>query len=151
MSLRLPYAVVSPAAPAPSGPYSQAVIAGQAVFLAGQRPVDPITGIVPDGFAAQVERALTNVAAVLDSVGAGLSNVVKVTAYLADLADFDGLNEVFGAWFAEPFPARTTIGVRLRDVLVELDVTAVLPDAAGDRPDTPGDASSAPAPLPSIG
>lgn len=124
-------AVAAPEAPAPAGPYSQAIVSGSLVFLAGQRPVDPRTGEVPAGFAAQVEQALSNIRTVLHSAGADLSHVVKLTAYLADLAHFDGLNEAFRRWFTEPYPARTTVGVQLRGVLVELDVTAVLPDGAG--------------------
>lgn len=122
--------VATPEAPSPSGPYSQAVVTGRLVFLAGQRPVDPRSGEVPVGFPAQVEQALSNVRMVLHSAGADLSDVVKLTAYLADLTDFDCLNGVLRAWFAEPYPARTTVGVQLRDVLVELDVTAALPDDA---------------------
>lgn len=137
-------AVVSPEAPAPAGPYSQAVVAGQFVFLAGQRPAEPRTGAVQPGFTAQVEQALSNVRAVLRSAGTDLPGIVKLTAYLSDLADFGQLNEVFRAWFTEPYPARTTVGARLRGVLVELDVTAVvLGDAAGHSPSH--DAMSAPA------
>jgi len=128
-------AVVSPEAPAPAGPYSQAIVAGQFVFLAGQRPAEPRTGAVQPGFTTQVEQALSNVRAVLRSAGTDLPGIVKVTAYLSDLADFGRLNEVFRAWFTEPYPARTTVGARLRDVLVELDVTAVFPgDAASPSP-----------------
>jgi 2-iminobutanoate/2-iminopropanoate deaminase len=129
-------AIAAAEAPGPSGPYSQAVIAGQFMFLAGQRPVEPHPGAIPSGFTAQAEQALSNVRAVLRSAGADLSNVVKVTAYLDDLADFERLNEIFRSWFTEPYPARTTVGARLRGVLVELDVTAVLPGDAS----TPGHA-----------
>ena len=126
--MSLARAVVSADAPSPSGPYSQAVIAdGPTIFLAGQRPVEPGTGSVPEDFTAQVEQSLRNVQAVLKSAGADLSSVVKVTAYLADLSYFESLNETFRSWFSEPFPARTTVGARLREVLVELDVTAALP------------------------
>jgi 2-iminobutanoate/2-iminopropanoate deaminase len=124
-------AVAAPEAPVPAGPYSQAIVSGPLVFVAGQRPVDPRTGEVPSGFAAQVEQAMSNIRMVLQSAGADLSNVVKLTAYLADLTYFDGLNEVLRTWFAEPYPARTTVGVQLRGVLVELDVTAVLSEGAG--------------------
>jgi reactive intermediate/imine deaminase len=120
-------------APPPSGPYSQAVVVDRLVFLAGQRPVDPRTGEVPDGFPAQVEQALKNIRMVLRAAGADLSDVVKLTAYVADLAYFDDLNEVLSTWLAEPYPARTTVGVRLRDVLVELDVTAAIPDDGARR------------------
>jgi 2-iminobutanoate/2-iminopropanoate deaminase len=124
----LPRAVATSEAPAPAGPYSQAIIAGPMVFLAGQRPVDPGTGELPEGIDAQVEQVLTNVRTVLRSAGADLSNVVKVTVYLTDLSDFGTLNDAFRTWFAEPYPARTTVGAQLRGVLVELDVIAVLPD-----------------------
>ena len=125
--------ITSPNAPAPSGPYSQAVVTGRQVFLAGQRPVDPLTGEIPRDFLSQVDQALTNVRTVLDSAGADLTDVVKLTVYLADLSDFDRLNSVFRTWFSEPYPARTTVGVRLRDVLVEIDVTAVLSEDREQR------------------
>lgn len=134
-----PHAVTSAEAPAPSGPYSQAIIAGQLVFLAGQRPVDPHSGKIPDGFTPQVEQALANVRAVLDAAGTDLVNVVKLTAYLADLDNFGCLNTIFDAWFTKPYPARTTVGVRLRGVLVELDVTAVLPSRHQDHPINPSE------------
>jgi 2-iminobutanoate/2-iminopropanoate deaminase len=136
--------VTTPEAPAPAGPYSQAIVSGPLVFLAGQRPVDPRTGKVPAGFAAQAEQALSNIRTVLQSAGADLSSVVKLTAYLADLSDFDGLNEVMRTWFADPYPARTTVGVQLRGVLVELDVTAVLPD--GEDHTLAHESMAAPAP-----
>ena len=126
-------AITSPGAPAPSGPYSQAVVVDRQIFLAGQRPVDPVTGEIPQDFQSQVDQALTNVRAVLHSAGAELSDVVKVTVYLVDLSDFERLNSVFRTWFSEPYPVRTTVGVRLRDVLVEIDVTAVLSEDSEQR------------------
>lgn len=120
-------AIASPQSPVPTGPYSQAVLAGSLVFLAGQRPVDPITGETPSNFIGQVEQALRNVQGLLQSAGTDLSNVVKLTVYLADLADFPRLNEALQARLDAPYPARTTVGVQLRDVLVELDVIAVVP------------------------
>lgn len=113
-------------APTPSGNYSQALRVGEFIFLAGQRPVDPATGTVPVTFREQVERALHNVLAVLEASGTDLAHVVHVRAYLADLADFTEFNAIFGEWFRSPYPVRTTVGVQLRGVRVELEVVAVL-------------------------
>ncbi len=138
------YAVTSREAPSPSGPYSQAVAVGPLVFLAGQRPVDPVTGAVPSDLTAQIEQALNNVREVLRTVGADLSNVVKLTVYLADIADFKCVNQVFRLRFSEPYPARTTVGVQLRDVLVELDAVAVVSDGGWQSSAHPHEALSTP-------
>jgi 2-iminobutanoate/2-iminopropanoate deaminase len=96
------------------------------VFIAGQRPVDPDTGETPNGFRAQAEQALKNVKAVLASADSELSDVAKVNVYLADLTNFNELNEVYVEWFSEPYPARTTIGSALRGgILLEIDVVAL--------------------------
>jgi 2-iminobutanoate/2-iminopropanoate deaminase len=112
-------------APAPGGPYSQAVVAGDFVFVSGQRPVDPFTGSIPGGVEAQSEQVLKNLAAVLDAAGSSPADVVKVTAHLADLGDFATFNEVYTRFFSPPYPARTTVGSELRGILVEVDVIAV--------------------------
>lgn len=126
-------AIMSPDAPPPAGPYSHAVAAGGMLYLSGQRPVVPGTGEVPAGLKPQVEQCLRNITAVLSAAEAQLSDVVKITAYLADLADFQGFNEVLAGWLTAPYPARSTVGVRLRDVRVELDVIAVVPDPSRRR------------------
>lgn len=117
--------VRSDRAPAPAGPYSQAIAAGQLVFVSGQRPVDPVTGGLAVGVEAQSEQVLKNVAAILEAAGSSMGDVVKVTAHLADLGDFAIFNNVYTRYFSPPFPARTTVGSQLRGILVEVDVIAV--------------------------
>lgn len=112
-------------APAPGGPYSQAISAAGLVFVAGQRPQDPVTGQIAEGVAAQARQVLQNVSSVLQAAGCTLANVVKATVHLADLAYFDEFNAVYREFFAEPYPARTTVGSSLRGILVEVDVIAV--------------------------
>ena len=120
----------SAAAPAPVGPYSQAIEVGGFVFCAGQIPLDPKTGQLVEGaIDAQAERVLANVSAVLDAAGTSLARVVKTTVFLADLADFARMNEVYTRWFvSDPKPARTTIqAARLpAGALVEIEVIARL-------------------------
>ncbi|CAN5499213.1 Rid family detoxifying hydrolase [soil metagenome] len=117
-------------APAPGGPYSHAVSAGGLLFLSGQRPVDPATGELVDGIAAQSRQVLTNLVTVLRSCGCSAADVVKVQVHLADIADFADFNEVYQEFFTAPYPARTTVGSSLRGILVEIDVVAALPPEA---------------------
>jgi 2-iminobutanoate/2-iminopropanoate deaminase len=114
-------------APMPVAPYSQAVVAGGFVFVSGQRPVDPRTMEVVEGFEAQARQTLTNLAAVLAAAGASTSDVVKVSVYLADLSVFQRFNEIYGEFFGAPLPARTTVATSLRGILVEIDAIAVAP------------------------
>lgn len=121
-------AIDTPNAPRPRGGYSQAVIAGGFVFVAGQRPADPATGDMPGGIEAQTEVVLSNVAAILEAAGASLRDVVKVTVHLQQLeADFAGFDGVYREHFSDPLPVRTTVGSHLRDFLVEVDVIALAP------------------------
>jgi len=116
-------------APKAIGPYSQAVVAGGFVFCCGQGPVDPATGQVTGAdIAAQTERVLKNLEAVLEAAGSSLSCVVKTTVYLKDLNDFRKMNEVYARFFPQNPPARATIeAARLPlDTLVEIDAIAVL-------------------------
>jgi len=120
-------AVTNAAAPKAIGPYSQAVRAGDLLFLSGQIPLDPSTGQMVDGdIAAATRRVMDNLAAVLASAGLSFANVVRTTIYLADLSDFAKVNEVYGSYLSEPFPARATVQVaRLpRDSRVEIDAVA---------------------------
>ena len=114
------------AAPSAIGPYSQGIHAEPFVFCSGQVGVDPSTGQLADGIEAQAERALRNLAAVLDSAGLTLNHVVKTTVFLADIDDFAGMNAVYARFFSDPPPARSTIGVaRLpKDALVEIEAIA---------------------------
>jgi 2-iminobutanoate/2-iminopropanoate deaminase len=111
-------------APQPGGPYSQAIVVDSFVFVAGQGPLDPATGQTPQGVEAQTHQVLKNLRAILQAAGADMSDVVKVTAHLADLADFDAYNGVYRQYFSEPYPVRTTVGSQLHDILVEIDVIA---------------------------
>ncbi len=114
-------------APAALGPYSQAIRWGDLIFVSGQIPIDPATSqVVGDDVAAQTERVLQNLAAVLEAAGASLGQVLKTTVYLRDLNDFGKMNEVYARFFSEQPPARATVQVaRLpRDVSVEIEAVA---------------------------
>ena len=114
-------------APAAIGPYSQAVEAGDLVFLSGQIPLDPATGeLVPGDVVAQTERVLDNLGAVLAAAGLGFAHVVKTTIYLTDLAAFPRVNEAYGKRFTTEPPARATVQVAAlpRGAQVEIDAVA---------------------------
>jgi 2-iminobutanoate/2-iminopropanoate deaminase len=114
-------------APKPIGPYSQGVISGGLLFLSGQIPLDPATGeLVAGDIQAQTEQVLKNLIAVLKAAKAGPENVVKTTVYLADMADFPRMNEVYARYLGKEPPARTTIQAAglPRGVKVEIDVIA---------------------------
>jgi 2-iminobutanoate/2-iminopropanoate deaminase len=118
-------------APAAIGPYSQGVRSGNLVFLSGQIPLDPATGqLVTGDIAAQTERVMKNLAAVLQAAGGEFSNVVRTTIYLADLADFQTVNEVYGRAFPRNPPARATVQVAAlpKGARVEIDAIAVIPE-----------------------
>lgn len=115
-------------APAAIGPYSQAIVAGDLVFTAGQIALDPATMQVVEGdVAAQTARVMENLKAVLESAGASLASVVKTTVFLADMNDFAAMNEVYGRYFGDHRPARSTVqAARLpRDVKVEIETIAI--------------------------
>ena len=121
--------ISSPDAPKAIGPYSQAIKAGNLLFLSGQIPLDPVSGTVVDGdVTVQTERVFQNIAAVLKAAGATLDHVVRTTVFLADMNEFAAMNAVYGKYVSDPPPARSTVQVaRLpRDVRVEIDVIAVL-------------------------
>ena len=113
-------------APAAIGPYSQAVDAGAFVFASGQIPINPEDGTIPEGIKAQTVQSLKNVKAILAEAGLTLDNVVKTTVFLADMADFAAMNEVYAETFAAPYPARSAVAVRElpKQVLVEIEVLA---------------------------
>lgn len=115
-------------APQAIGPYSQAISAGGFVFLSGQIPLDPATGqFVEGGIAEQTEQVLRNLSKVLEAAGTSMARVVKTTVFLADMGDFVAMNEVYGRFFSENPPARSTVqAARLpRDARVEIDVIAL--------------------------
>ncbi len=116
-------------APAAIGPYSQAIGAANFLFLSGQIPLDPATGaMAAGGIAEQTERVLLNLKGVLEAAGGGLDNVVKTTVYLADMAQFVAMNEVYARFFTDEPPARATVQVAAlpKNALVEIDAIAVL-------------------------
>jgi 2-iminobutanoate/2-iminopropanoate deaminase len=120
-------AVSSPDAPKAIGPYSQAVRAGQLLFVSGQVPLDPATGeLVVGDIAAQTRRVFENLGAVLKAGGRSFADVVRTTVFLADMNDFAAVNQVYGTYFSEPYPARATVQVaRLpKDARVEIDLIA---------------------------
>ena len=115
-------------APAAIGPYTQAVIAGDFVFASGQIPLDPETmEIVGDDVKAQTDRVLRSLAAVLEEAGVSLSNVVKSTVYLANISDFQAMNEVYAKHFGEHRPARAALqaGALPKGALVEIEAIAI--------------------------
>ncbi len=122
--------IASAQAPKALGPYSQGIRVGNMIYLAGQIPLDPAGQLVEGGILEQTERVLTNITALLESEGLTLAHVVKSTVFMKDLAEFEGMNQVYSKYFTEKPPARSTIQVaRLpRDAKVEIEVVAI--DAA---------------------
>lgn len=114
-------------APTPAGPYSHAVIANGFVYVSGQGPKNPQTGTIPETFVDQVQQTLNNLKTILEGAGVSLNDVVKINAYLTDLANFQAYNDVYKGFFPESPPARTTVGAQLKGILVEIDCIAVLP------------------------
>ena len=119
--------ISTPNAPAAIGPYSQGMVVGSLVFCSGQIPVDPATGTIPEGIAAQAERSCRNVAAVLAAAGSDITKVVKTTCFLADMADFAAFNEVYAKHFVSK-PARSCCAVKTlpKNVLCEIEAIAEL-------------------------
>ena len=116
-------------APAPIGPYSQAVQAGGVLYCSGQVPLDPASGeLVEGGIAEQARRCLESLDAVCRAAGTQLSAAARIGIYLTDMSLFGELNEVYGGFFAEPYPVRTTVGVAElpKGALVEMDATVPL-------------------------
>ena len=113
-------------APAAIGPYSQAWMVGDMLFASGQIPVDPATGIVPEGIAAQAEQSCKNALAIVEAAGLTAENVVKTTCFLAEIADFAAFNEVYAKYFTSS-PARSCVAVKdiPKGVLCEIEVIAV--------------------------
>ena len=111
-------------APLPSGPYSQGLRVGPRIYVAGQRPADPKTNIVPEDFTEQAKQVLENVRHVVEAGGATMNDIVSVSVYLTDIANFAAFNEVYKTYFTPPFPTRTTISCSLRGILVEVNAVA---------------------------
>ena len=118
--------VVTTEAPGAIGPYSQGMTAGELVFTSGQIPVDPVSGAIPEGIAAQADRSCRNVGAVLAAAGSGFDKVVKTTCFLADMSDFAAFNAVYEKSVVS-LPARSCVAVKdlPRGVLCEIEAIAV--------------------------
>ena len=114
-------------APAAIGPYSQAIEVNKMVYTSGIIPVDPATGEIPEGAAAQADRVFKSMSALLEAAGTSMSNVVKTTVFIKNMNDFAAINEVYAKYFPEPFPARSCIEVARipKDVLLEAEAIAI--------------------------
>lgn len=114
-------------APAAIGPYSQAIEVNGFVYASGQIPIDPATGeFVAGGIKEQTRQALTNASHIMEAAGTDMAHVVKTTVFLADMADFAAMNEVYATFFAEPYPARSAVAVKAlpKGALVEVECIA---------------------------
>ena len=118
--------ISSPAAPAAIGPYSQAVELDGTLYISGQLPVNPETGVIPQGIEAQTRQSLTNIMAILKQAGLGANNVVKTCVLLQHISDFGAMNAVYAEFFPEDKPARVCYEVAAlpRGALVEIDAIA---------------------------
>lgn len=117
----------TPNAPAAIGPYSQAIEVNGMVYTSGQLPINPATGeFAGSDIKSQAEQSLKNVKAILEEAGIGMQNVVKTTVFLADMADFAAMNEVYASYFSAPFPARSAVAVKTlpKGALVEIECVA---------------------------
>ncbi len=112
-------------APAAVGPYSQGIRAGDLIFVSGQLPMGPDGELITGDIAKATARSLQNVRAVLAAAGASMSNVVKVTVFLSDMADFAAMNEVYKEYFTEPYPARAAIAVKTLPKGAPLEIEAI--------------------------
>lgn len=121
-------AVSTAAAPAAIGPYSQAVRAGDVLYLSGCLGVDPATGNLEKDVSAQFERAVSNMKAILSEAGADISRVVKTTVFLKNMGDFAAVNAIYAAHFTRPYPARSCVQVAAlpKDALVEMEAVCLL-------------------------
>jgi len=120
-------AIVTEQAPKPVGPYSQAIVEGDFIFVAGQGPINPATGSLELGDVRQeTKRVFENLRAILEAAGSSLDHVVKCNVYLRDINDFAAMNEVYKTYFSAPFPARTTIqaGALPGGIAVEIECIA---------------------------
>jgi 2-iminobutanoate/2-iminopropanoate deaminase len=116
-------------APAAIGPYSQAIRAGDTIYISGQLPVDPATGsFAGDDIALQTKQSLDNIRAILKAAGAGLENIVKTTVFMKDMSEFAAMNKVYAGYFTGSCPARAAVQVAClpKDARVEIEAVAVL-------------------------
>lgn len=115
-------------APAAIGPYSQAIISGNTVYCSGQIPINPQTGDIPEGVAAQAHQVFKNIKNLLEAAGTSIDKVIKTSVFIKDMNDFAEINAIYAEYFTEPYPARSCVEVaRLpKDVLLETEVIAEL-------------------------
>ena len=127
-------AISSPDAPAALGPYSQAVRAGQTVYLSGQLGLDPKTGTLVEGIEAQTHQVFRNLRAVAAAAGGGLDDMVKLSILMQNLGDFTKVNEIMSGYFKQPYPARATYQVAAlpKAALIEIEGILVLTPASGN-------------------
>jgi 2-iminobutanoate/2-iminopropanoate deaminase len=120
-------AISTDKAPAAIGPYSQAIEVNGMVFTSGMIPVNPATGEIPAGIEAQAEQAFSNLAALLQASGTSVEAVIKTTVFIKEMNDFGKINEIYAAYFAQPYPSRSCVEVaRLpKDVLLEIEAIAL--------------------------
>ncbi len=118
--------ITTPDAPAAIGPYSQAIRANGLVFVSGQLPLDPKTGVLENDARKATAKSLDNIKAILAAEGLSLADAVKVTIYLADIMDFSAVNEIYAQYFSEPYPARVCIEVSAlpKSACLEIDCIA---------------------------
>ena len=113
----------------PAGIYSQGIVAsGPTIYIAGQGPRNPATGQIAPDFRSQAVQVFENLKVLLEAAGTDWAHVTKTGVYLADLKDFAEMNEVYKTFVTKPYPARTTVGVQLPGILIEVDCIAVLPE-----------------------
>ena len=120
-------AIKTEKAPGAIGPYSQAIQVGNLVYTSGQLPIDPATGLFPEGgIKEQTRQSLENIKAILQEAGLSMQSVVKTTVFLTDMGDFAEMNSVYAEFFAEPYPARSAVAVKTlpKNALVEIEVVA---------------------------
>lgn len=121
-------AIYTSSAPAAIGPYSQGIAAGELAFISGQLPIDPATGnFVGDNIESQTRQSLENLKAILEENGMTMADVTKTTVFLADIAEFAAMNQIYGEYFAEPYPARAAFQVAAlpKNARVEIEAFAV--------------------------
>lgn len=108
------------------GPYSAYRVCGDLIFISGQLPINPTDGKLVDGIEAQTKRSLENISAVLSELGLGFENIVKTTVFLSNIGNFTKMNEIYGGYFKEPYPARSAFAVKdlPKGAMVEIEVIA---------------------------
>lgn len=113
-------------APGAIGPYSQAVVTGNMVFTSGQIPVNPVSGEIPESIGEQAKQVFENLKNLLEASGTSIDNVVKTTVFIKNMSDFAVINEIYGKYFSEPYPARSCVEVSKlpKDVLIEVEAIA---------------------------